>query len=498
MVASFRLIFILLLFFPFSSWSFGKVPQQEGFTWTCTVSGVGTNVPGTGSSAISACRNVPLNNGRVKWGPGQDFIRTYINVSPDSSCFSVANSQVFDCGGSVYQQLDPFPGSPACDPAQNGGYGDCVANGKANSGTIPVGFHASGSKSVVCPANSEQTSDKQSCQCMDGFKSDGLNCKPYDCPIGGSYSVYTQTDMQVDAAGDTVCSAGCVYKPSFYKQAKDGKIWGAWPFVASGGTCTGQKDATGVSTGSANEKNPAPTSCAAGMCPGSASMNGNSVNVCVACSATVEPPKTSTTTSQAPDGSASAPSSTSTTKESTSCDGVTCTTTRTTTDGDGKVRQTQTDQKPQQSFCQENPESTICKGGKFSGACASTICNGDAVQCAIAQELYRRNCQLFDDTGFKKFEDLGNSASAGGLRPGDHPNNPANVSDLGDFRSSVDTSDSLGASASCPSDFVGSWMGHDLVISFSSVCDQARILGNLLVSVSWLVCGLIVFRPSAG
>jgi len=490
-----RLIFCLLVFACCRAGAFGVAPKTKGYQWTCQISTAGTGKPGTGTSAVSACRGVPLASPREFSGPGNDWLVTYSAINPDTKCLSLAPLNL-TCGGTVHKSYSANTGSGQCDPAL--GYGDCSRTPPDSD--VPISFQASGVESVVCPSNSNAVQGGKACECMDGFKLQGAQCVPYDCPIGGAYSVYTQTDMQVNAAGDTVCSAGCVYKPSVYRQGKDGRVWGGWPFVASGGTCTGDRDSTGVSSGSANEKNPAPTPCAQGMCPGSASMNGSSVNVCVPCSSTIEPPKTSTT--ETPSMGASSPdgsnSSKTTTKEQTSCDGVTCTTTRTTTDDKGNVRQTQTDQKPQQTFCQENPQATICKDSKWGGSCAQTQCNGDAVQCAIAQEQYRRNCQLFDDTGMKKYQDLANQAAGAGLRPSDHPNNDKNVVDMGDFSKSVDTSDSLGASASCPADYGFVFMGTETVLSFSSVCDQARILGNLGVAVCWLVCGLIVFRPSSG
>lgn len=55
--------------------------------------------------------------------------------------------------------------------------------------------------------------------------------------------------------------------------------------------------------------------------------------------------------------------------------------------------------KPKGEFCADNPENDLCtkkSDATFSGTCEmSFTCKGDVLQCAIAQEQHKRNCQFF-------------------------------------------------------------------------------------------------------
>ena len=84
------------------------------------------------------------------------------------------------------------------------------------------------------------------------------------------------------------------------------------------------------------------------------------------------------------------PGTTTTDKDgTTTCIGGVCTTTK----PDGT-----SEEKPQDQFCAENPDSPLCVKGEFGGTCgAGFTCKGDAIQCAIAREQHQRNCKLFDE-----------------------------------------------------------------------------------------------------
>ncbi|SFZ78816.1 hypothetical protein SAMN02745887_03212 [Chitinimonas taiwanensis DSM 18899] len=54
---------------------------------------------------------------------------------------------------------------------------------------------------------------------------------------------------------------------------------------------------------------------------------------------------------------------------------------------DGNTNQAQSD------YCKQFPNDSKCVAGSFAGNCQSGfVCNGDAVQCAIAKELHRQGC----------------------------------------------------------------------------------------------------------
>lgn len=342
-----------------------------------------------------------------------------------------------------------------------------------------------------CPTGATQVGSGASSQCMCnlGFapSADGQKCDQYTCPPSGGYSAVTTPDVKVANAGDTVCTAGCSYQPSSYKVGQDGQIWGVWPLKSTGGFCGGAKDpATGADTGELNN-NPAPVPCGQNQCPGTV----NGATICVPCKNQVE--QGPSTSASAPAGSSSAPVGTST---STSCNGITCTTTTTGTDGSG----TSTTQN-QDSFCKQNPESSLCTKSSFGGSCSATTCNGDAVQCAIAAEQYRRNCQWFEDPQAQGLKESGVQAMNGVAQPEGHPGkDPEQVTSS--LSAGLDQSDAIGGGGSCPSDvsvplqvpLVGS-VGLD--IAFSKACDSLQAAGRVLVAITLLWAGLFVYRGAS-
>ncbi|RYE81475.1 MAG: hypothetical protein EOO80_00995 [Oxalobacteraceae bacterium] len=284
-------------------------------------------------------------------------------------------------------------------------------------------------------------------------------------------------------AGDNICSGGCSFKPSSWKVGADGNIWASWPNKSTGSFCNGDPSTTnpGTFSGEQNTKNPAPVACGLNQCPGQV----NGATICVPCAGQKEDGPSSS--ASAPSGSASAPTSSS---SSTTCNGVTCTTTTTTTDGNGQTGTASTTQK-QESFCKDNPESALCKKSSFGGQCAATSCDGDAIQCAIAADQYKRNCQWFDDPGTDPLRQSGVSAMTGDLQPADHPIKAAQSVSL-DFGSTIDQFDRL--SGSCPQDLSFTVAGKSVTLALSKSCAPLQLVGQLAVAVTMLICAFIVFK----
>ncbi|KAF7600093.1 hypothetical protein BGI27_04155 [Candidatus Dactylopiibacterium carminicum] len=89
-----------------------------------------------------------------------------------------------------------------------------------------------------------------------------------------------------------------------------------------------------------------------------------------------------------------------TTTQETTCSGGSCTTTTTTTGSDGSSTSTTTTgasrgDSEQLNLCQQMPQLSICKNGSFTGTYCQTApsCDGDAVQCAQATQLWQIRCQ---------------------------------------------------------------------------------------------------------
>lgn len=174
--------------------------------------------------------------------------------------------------------------------------------------------------------------------------------------------------------------------------------------------------------------------------------------------------------------------------------GACTTTTTTTTTGPGGYTGTKTDTETQseESFCKRNPADKQCvdKESSISGSCGAVTCTGDAIQCAMAREQARRNCQMFDDA--TPLSNIGNAAANGVAQPGDHPG--ANGSLVAfDLASRLESAPLFGTDGGCPADAtVGQWS-----IPFSRMCDSLHLLGVALKLFAYLVAAFIVFRRSA-
>lgn len=221
----------------------------------------------------------------------------------------------------------------------------------------------------------------------------------------------------------------------------------------------------------------------------------NGVATCVPLNSTVAPTtvsKTKTVQTTTPTGDAS----TVDTVDTTVCQNGRCTTTTstTTTVNNSKVTGSSTVGELQGDFCQKNPKAVMCstateKDSSFGGACLSGFtCEGDAVQCAIAKEVYVQNCKLNAPTDQSSLFDSERKRS--GNLTSDLPGN----SNVTLSAASFDQSNALGAGASCIQDLSVTVMGRPLLLPFSMVCPGLENLGAVLLAVSFLLAARIVIR----
>lgn len=124
----------------------------------------------------------------------------------------------------------------------------------------------------------------------------------------------------------------------------------------------------------------------------------------------------------------------------------------------------------------------------FGGSCDSGFtCQGDAVQCAIAQEQHRRNCQLYVQKTSESKLYLLESVKTGN-RTLDLPGN-----ETIDLNGRIDTSDALGGGSGVQ-DLSITVAGQSVTLPFSVLNSPLAILGNILVSISFLLAFRIVGR----
>jgi hypothetical protein len=347
-----------------------------------------------------------------------------------------------------------------------------------------------------CPSGSTQL-NSTTCVCTDPLVAkDGQCVPPCEGTVGkpfasGDYSVMVQGGGSAPAQA---CSGGCSFTlPEYEFSMKYGDkqefIFDASKSKGNGMTCTPS------SSGPDPKPEPKPDPLPPGQCPGTV----NGVAVIVPCDSTSTPgPKTSNpapTTTPPPSGGgdpANGPPGTKNEDTKTTCAGDKCTTTTTTTttNPDGSTTtETENTTEPRDDYCQKNPASLQCEDKKsaWGGSCGAFTCGGDAVQCAIAQEQHRRNCELFEASDASA---RGISAAAAGDRPGDHPRNGMQSVSIG---TGFDQTNLL--SGSCPGDqTVSIGSGRSVVLPWSKLCEPAAMLGNVLVGITALACLGIVFK----
>lgn len=230
-------------------------------------------------------------------------------------------------------------------------------------------------------------------------------------------------------------------------------------------------------------------------CPGGFGGEVNGVEVCVKDDGANVVKSEKETVTKKPDGS------TEKVTEKTSCQGKTCTTEKTSTNtpaggGSSTTNVTNVSQS-KDDYCKNNADSAQCKGdgkgdggGSFGGTCdAGFTCEGDALQCAVAREQYKRSCQMFETPSTES--KLYDSAVAKGRDANVTTNLPGNKSF--DVSSGIQSSDLLGGARCVPNLNITVW-SRSVSLPLSDICPALGYMGWVLVAVS----GLVAFRIVSG
>ena len=456
--------------------------------------------------------SVPTTVFRCSSNSAGNFPATYDGITPTGAC---------DWMLDTYQQRGPIPeGQKYCPdvggPIDNGGnisrsvgacnssqcainvtYTSLCASYASGSSVDMRSFQSTTQNKAKCTDNSTGST---SCTCNNGFRAEGSvnpTCVPYACNAVGSYSTQSTPDVQVFTADTHQCVGGCQVVANRIEVGPDGKMWASWPFVGLGAQlfCGGvnipatQKPptelerTTGTGTGA-----PAPLPCKLGEATGTV----NGTLVCVKSVAGV--------TSKDSVGSDGA-----VTKEVTTCTNGQCTTARVNPDGttggaiigksgveapgsSGGGAGVGTD--PMKPFCTDNPTSIICKTSMISGTCEAVACDGDAVQCAMAREQAKRNCELMDKA--TPLSTIGIAATVAGLKPSDHPGAPGNVASVG--LPALSDVPLFGSSGGCPADVTVRLGAQTVVIPFSAMCSSLAMIGLALKGLAYFAAVFIIFR----
>lgn len=337
---------------------------------------------------------------------------------------------------------------------------------------------------------------------------DGNGCRtpaPVTPPYDAALDSLNRTGVQFSGAPSlTVCVAGKSLKGT--SSGCNGTAVGgaancttSGPFTDTGVPCvgTGGVGANGLPAPNTDPPLGTPSNCGAGLTPGTI----NGVGVCLKPSTgntqqSTSSGSTSTTPTINADGSPGpgltgiGPAKTGTSE--TTCTGNSCTTvTRTTsTTASGSVSvATEKKDESKDDYCTKNPRSPLCVTSTFGGACTAGFqCDGDAVQCALAKEVFTQNCKMNERNAQADLFD--NEIVKFGNRTNDLPGN----STINLSSASFDQSNALGVAAQCIQDVTVTVMGNTAVLPFSRVCAILEQLGSVMLAVSFLLAARIVTR----
>jgi hypothetical protein len=125
---------------------------------------------------------------------------------------------------------------------------------------------------------------------------------------------------------------------------------------------------------------------------------------------------------------------------------------------------------------------------RFGGSCAAGwVCDGDAVQCAIAREQYRRNCEVLEPVagiGKSAAEQAAANAAAGtGVGSDFVPRQQVEVA--------IATGERI-AVGDCPAPVTVQTPLGPVVVDVTRVCDPARWFGWIIVAAALVVAARIV------
>lgn len=157
---------------------------------------------------------------------------------------------------------------------------------------------------------------------------------------------------------------------------------------------------------------------------------------------------------------------------------------------------TTTTTESQQGLCAQNKGSKVCEGqgegtpSSFTGNCVTGFkaVSDDAVLNAMAQEQYKRNCELL-----RTDQEPSTWVAAEGQKAtnvlADSPNN----AEFSIGPDSFDTSDALGGGG-CSLNKTVTVRGYSVALPFNVLCDPLAIFGQILVAFAFLLGARIVTR----
>jgi hypothetical protein len=349
---------------------------------------------------------------------------------------------------------------------------------------------------TTCPANA--TKSGSTCTCQVGFTQIGSGASATCVNPNLEKCAGVEGGVDLFTGFSSLPTFGASFCPSDGAASScASKVTGGYCVIKGGvKTCTHEVTYSGTTCtppAPSPTESPVPTPCKGTY----GQVNG--VDVCLPLgtdpAATVETSKKTETTTTPGDGTG--PTTTATEQKAT-CIGSMCTTekTKTTTGPDG-VPTTTTEKKTESKddFCKDNPREPACLSSKFSGAAcgAKPACDGDAIQCAVADFTFKTQCALTTAPDPEETPALKAYNTAASQSQGDQTTGEDVLSTVNLGPSAFDQANPLGAAAGLSDVIVTVWQ-TPVTLPFSLLNQWLERIGWLFQAVTFLLCARIVLR----
>ena len=152
-------------------------------------------------------------------------------------------------------------------------------------------------------------------------------------------------------------------------------------------------------------------------------------------------------------------------------------------------------------FCKKHPDSSICIKGQFGGSCGGGSggfqCKGDAVQCAIAKEIHRRNCEVLEAKNAEtaKYDDMKSKSSeehGAAFKDREKEEDIGKLFDPGKFGSAPTTCPLVDKPIAVPA--LPFFTGGSIILPMTALCDYGAAIRAIVSIVSALSCYMLVMK----
>jgi hypothetical protein len=443
-------------------------------------------IPSTPSPTTQA----PTNTYKAESGYGAP---EYASSVPAACQQTIANRNAATqyCGNLTYTRYDGNENNGACYGTRSNCAGESLAaTWSLNSSTCPTGTTLSSGQCIgttyTCPAGYS-------------LSADSLFCSRADCSSG---RVIVSGIFNGNTVVKKGCQSGCQVTYSGTEAYQISDIYGygyIGKYTATGQTCSTTPEAEPETPASSPPSDPPTTAAYDCAVKGMSYGEVNGVTLCVPAGTPSTPPIINNPETTKTEDPATGNQTEVVNEDTVSGGNVTRTSTTTVRNSSGDVvsTATTTTTASQGAFCEQNPNSTVCKDSKVLGGVncdAEPTASGDAIQAAILKQTWNTRCEAAKTAkalgdGSEKSQQLatvGEQAMTG--EPYDRASNTQTIN----VANQISTQKFLSGSGLQDKVITGLPMGKTLTIPFSRLNQYLQIFGNLMVIIAMLAAARIV------